>query len=191
MTPYWLTSHTATADEPSTKNDRHGIALIGNGWRGGAIIGGAARFGDVLSVCDVDSRRSVSAKKRFGGKPVAHGDYRKALDNKDVDVVVIATPDHWHTKIALDALSAGKDIYCEKPLTLTIDEGKKLCKAVKESGRVLQVGTQQRSEYRSMFLKAIAIVQSGRIGKKITATCNIGGKSWGTGCAKARSIPLG
>ena len=70
----------------------------------------------------------------------------KLLDRKDIELVTISTPDHWHTKIAIDALRAGKDVYCQKPLTLTIDEGKLLCRVVKETGRVLQVGTQQRSE---------------------------------------------
>ena len=75
-----------------------------------------------------------------------YDDYRKLLDRKDIEVVTIVTPDHWHTKIAIDAMRAGKDVYCEKPLTLTIDEGKQICKVLKETNRVFQVGTQQRSE---------------------------------------------
>ena len=73
-------------------------------------------------------------------------DYRKILDRKDIDVVTIVTPDHWHSKIAIEAMKAGKDVYCEKPLTLTIDEGKQIIKVLNETKRVFQVGTQQRSE---------------------------------------------
>ena len=97
-----------------------------------------------MAVCDVDSKHAEGAKARVGGKADVYGDYRKLLDRKDVEVVTITTPDHWHTKIAIDAMKKGKDVYCEKPLTLTIDEGKQICKAVKETGRVFQVGTQQR-----------------------------------------------
>src|SRR4029434_4475716 len=73
-------------------------------------------------------------------------DYRKILERKDIEVVTIVTPDHWHVKIGIEAMKAGKDVYCEKPLTLTIDEGKQISKVLKETGRVFQVGTQQRSE---------------------------------------------
>ncbi len=88
---------------------------------------------------------------------------------------MIATPDHWHTKIAVEAMHAGKDVYCEKPLTLTIDEGKLIEKAVKETGRVFQVGTMQRTECEHYFLQAIALVKHGRIGTVKKITCGIGG----------------
>ena len=89
---------------------------------------------------------------------------RRVLDRKDVAAVMVATPDHWHTKIVVEAMHAGKDVYCEKPLTLTIDEGKIIEKAVKETGRVFQVGTMQRTECGHRFLQAVAMVQDGRIG---------------------------
>ncbi len=94
-----------------------------------------------------------------GKKPDAYSDYRKILDRKDIDAVMIATPDHWHTKIAVEAMLAGKDVYCEKPLTLTIDEGKLIEKIVKQTGRVFQVGTMQRTESDQRFLQAIALVR--------------------------------
>ncbi|MFN5585478.1 MAG: Gfo/Idh/MocA family protein, partial [Planctomyces sp.] len=102
-------------------------------------------------------------------------DYRKLLDRKDIDVVTIVTPDHWHSKIAIEALRAGKDVYCEKPLTLTIDEGKQIRKVLEETKRVFQVGTQQRSEMALRFLHAVAMVREGRIGELKTVTCAIGG----------------
>ena len=86
--------------------------------------------------------------------------------------MTIGTPDHWHTKIVIDAVKAGKDVYCEKPLTLTIDEGKLLCRPVRDSKRIVQVGTQQRSS--AQFLMAVAVAQSGRLGKVLQATCFIG-----------------
>jgi predicted dehydrogenase len=129
-------------------------------------------------------------KNIAGGKSEIYEDYRQLLDRKDVDVVTISTPDHWHTRIALAALRAGKDVYCQKPLTLTIDEGKLLCRVVKETGRVLQVGTQQRSENNNMFLKAIAICHQGRIGKIQKVTCAIGGAPRGQRFKK-QSPPAG
>jgi predicted dehydrogenase len=128
-------------------------------------------LGNKNAAADVDRHRA----ERFagGGSCAAYTDYRKLLDRKDIDVVTIGTPDHWHTRIAIDAMKAGKDVYCEKPLTLTIDEGKKLCQVAKATGRILQVGTQQRSS--AQFLLAVAIARSGRLGRKLKATCGIGG----------------
>jgi len=95
------------------------------------------------------------------------------LEKEKPQVVTIGTPDHWHVPIAIAALRSGADVYCEKPLTLTIDEGKQIRKVVEETGRVFQVGTQQRSD-KSHFLTAIAIVQSGRLGKNVNAYVAIG-----------------
>ena len=89
--------------------------------------------------------------------------------------MIIGTPDHWHTKICIDAMHAGKDVYCEKPLTLTIDEGKKLGRVAKETKRIVQVGTQQRSDHNRVFLLAVAMVRAGRIGKIKKVTAAIGG----------------
>ncbi len=113
-------------------------------------------------------------RSRHDGRCEIYQDYRKLLDRKDIDVVTVGTPDHWHVKIAIDAMRAGKDVYCEKPLTLTVDEGKRICKVVEETGKVLQVGTQQRSEYNNMFLKAVVIARSGRLGEKLHALSSVG-----------------
>ena len=113
--------------------------------------------------------------KSQGKKPDAYKDYRRILERKDIDAVMIATPDHWHTKIAVEAMLAGKDVYCEKPLTLTIAEGKLIEKVVTETGRVFQVGTMQRTESDQRFLQAIALIRAGRIGTVQKVTCSIGG----------------
>jgi predicted dehydrogenase len=128
-------------------------------------------------LADVDSKvledNVGKVQKAQGNKPDAYKDYRKILDRKDIDAVMIATPDHWHTKIAVEAMLAGKDVYCEKPLTLTIDEGKLIERIVKQTGRVFQVGTMQRTEFNNQFLMAVALVQHGRIGKVKKVTCGI------------------
>jgi predicted dehydrogenase len=176
ITPYFFSGEKPLAAEFVAKNDRPLVGQIGCGGQGNGITNNAKRFGDIVAVCDVDSRRAEEAKaKQGGGKAEIFGDYRKLLDRKDIEVVTIGTPDHWHVRIAIAALKAGKDVYCEKPLTLTIDEGKLICKVVKETGRVFQVGTQQRSGDGSRFLTAIALAQSGRLGKIQTVTCSIGG----------------
>jgi predicted dehydrogenase len=166
------------AQETQSKNDRARLGLIGAGGQGSGDARGASHFGDFLAICDVDKTHAEGAKneRNIGkGKAEVYEDYRKVLDRKDIDAVIIGTPDHWHTKICIDAMKAGKDIYCEKPLTLTIDEGKKLCAVAKETGRVVQVGTQQRSDHNRVFLLAVALVRSGRIGKIRKVTAAIGG----------------
>ena len=150
-------------------NDKPGVLSIGVRGRGGAVAAGAARFGRIVSVCDVDAECSAGflARLKKGIQdqvPDTCTDYRKALERKDVDIVTIGTPDHWHAKMIIDALEAGKDVYVEKPMTLTIEEGRIVCEAVKKSGRVVQVGTQQRSEYDGIFLKAVAIAHAGWLG---------------------------
>ncbi len=103
-----------------------------------------------------------------------YSDYRKLFEKEKPQIVTIGTPDHWHVSVAVAALKAGCDVYCEKPLTLTMDEGNLIRNAVKESGRVFQVGSQQRTEFGQLFLKAIAMVQSGRLGKNIKCHVAIG-----------------
>ncbi len=168
---------TMAADIPA-KNDRPRLGLIGAGGQGSGDARGAAHHGDFLAICDVDKGHAEKARKdsRIGkGKAEVCEDYRKVLDRKDIDAVIIGTPDHWHTKICIDAMHAGKDIYCEKPLTLTIDEGKKIGEVAKETRRVVQVGTQQRSDHNRVFLLAVAMVRAGRIGKIRKVTASIGG----------------
>jgi len=172
MVPYHFSS---AQRKPQSANDKLNVAAIGVGGRGSGIGRQAAQRGNMVACCDVDQKHAEKFAAGFGGKCRIYHDYRKLLEWKDIDLVTIGTPDHWHTAICIAALQAGKDVYCEKPLTLTIDEGRLLCRVVRETGRVFQVGTQQRSEYRSMFLKAVVLARSGRLGKKLRATCSIGG----------------
>ena len=158
-------------------NDRPVFATIGLRNQGWEITNKSFKFADFAAFADVDSNVLGSniekAEKAQKKKPDAYKDYRKILDRKDINAVMIATPDHWHTKIAVEAMYAGKDVYCEKPLTLTIAEGKLIEKVVKETGRVFQVGTMQRSESDQRFLQAVAMVKQGRIGTVQRVTCGI------------------
>lgn len=161
-------------------NSRPKIAAIGVGGsrgrynQGGSIARKAARFGDMVAVCDVDDRHTAEFNQSFDGKLRMYRDYRKLLETEKPDVVTIGTPDHWHVPISIDALRAGCDVYCEKPLTLTIDEGIRIRDVVKETGRVFQVGTQQRSEHNLLFLHAVAFIQSGKLGDNVRAHVAIG-----------------
>ncbi len=178
LVPFFMPFGRSMAEEARAKNARPGLGLIGAGGQGSGDAKGASQYGDFLAVCDVDKRHAEKAKAdgRIGkGKADVYEDYRKVLDRKDIDAVIIGTPDHWHTKICIDAMRAGKDVYCEKPLTLTIDEGKRLGQVAKETGRVVQVGTQQRSDHNRVFLLAVAMVRAGRIGKIRKVTAAIGG----------------
>ncbi len=117
-------------------------------------------------MCDVDEEHLAAAAKQFtknGKTPATFSDFRKVLERDDVQVIVQATPDHWHTLVNLAAARAKKDVYGEKPLTLTIDEGKRMVKAVRANGTVLQTGSQQRSDKK--FRLACELVRNGRLGK--------------------------
>lgn len=156
----------AAQPKPLGPNDRPGIALVGCGGQGRGDCAAASRFGDVVAVCDVDESHTESAAKQFtrdGKVPAKYKDFRKLMERDDVHAVINGTPDHWHTLINLLAARTGKDIYSEKPLTLTIDEGKRLVKAVRDNKRILQVGSQQRSDRN--FRLACELVRNGRIGK--------------------------
>ena len=139
----------------------------------------------ITAVCDLDSRRVEDAKTLVNGYYAAkktgkaydgvtgYANYRDLLANKDVDAVVISTPDHWHTLIAIDAVEAGKDVYLQKPASLTIAEGRALSDAVKRSGRIFQIGSQQRSTVQ--FRYAAELVRNGRIGQLKTVEVGLPG----------------
>ena len=141
--------------------------------RGGEVGHQAGKIGNMLAVADVNLRSARFFAERYEGKCEVYQDYRTLLDRKDIDAVTIGTPDHWHAKIAIDAMRAGKDVYCEKPMTLTIREGQQIIKVMEETKRIVQVGTQQRSEFDRAFLKAVAIARSGRLGDKLDALVSV------------------
>ncbi|MFZ5830065.1 MAG: Gfo/Idh/MocA family protein [Planctomycetota bacterium] len=168
-----LCAGTASAQSPRlSANDRPGIGAIGMRYQGTVITLTAQQYGDVVAIADVDRHVREQARAGFGSTPKIYEDYRELLDNKNVDVVMIGAPDHWHVKMAVDACRAGKDVYVEKPISLTVDEGKILRRVAGETGRVIQVGSWQRSDAR--FRLAVEMVRAGRIGKLKKVICATG-----------------
>ena len=168
--PLWFVERQLSAAEtnaPATSpNDRPGVGLIGCGGQGTGDAGNASGYGDIVAVCDVDDSHATRAARRFsqdGKSPAKYNDFRKLLERNDVHIIVQGTPDHWHTLVNVAAAKAKKDIYGEKPLTLTIDEGKHVIKAVRDNKVIFQTGTQQRSS--NNFRLACELVRNDRIGK--------------------------
>jgi len=163
-------------------SERITVGIIGTGGRGVALINMFLNEKDVeiLAVCDVDARHLQNGlqavQKRTGKECASYKDFRQLLERKDLDAVVVATPDHWHGLISIAAARAGKDIYCEKPLVNSIAEGRALCKAVSENKRILQTGSHERSTPSVRF--ACELVRNGLIGKvhtvRIHLPCNDG-----------------
>jgi predicted dehydrogenase len=173
--PYIPIAATAFANQEA--NDRPRIACIGTGSMGMGDAIQHAEFGDILAVCDVDKDRAERAKYdvRIGkGKADAYGDYRKVLERPDIDVVSIVTTDPWHVKIAIEALQAGKHVFCQKPLSLTLEENQ-LAWAAAEKFPKLQffIGTQQRAQ-KDQFCRAVNIVHKGLLGDIQKVTASIG-----------------
>ena len=142
--------------------ERPRIAAIGLRYQGSVITQKALEHGDLTAVCDVDRHVREQARAAFGSTAALFEDYREMLDRSKCDVVLIGTPDHWHARMLIDALRAGKDVYCEKPLTLTVDEGRVVRRVAAETKRIVQIGSWQRSDHR--FRLAVEMVRSGRIG---------------------------
>jgi predicted dehydrogenase len=168
--PLWFVGEELRAAGEGTKrlgpNDRPAIGLVGCGGMGRGDAGNASRFGDIAAVCDVDESHVEAAAKQFtkdGKVPAKFADFRQLLEQKNIDIIITGTPDHWHTLVNMAAVKAGKDVYGEKPLTLTIDEGKRVVQAVRQHQRVLQTGSQQRSD--AKFRLACELVRNGRLGK--------------------------
>jgi predicted dehydrogenase len=151
-------------------NDRINVAVIGVGGRGRDLLGWVMKTGEqpatqarVVAVSDVYAKRLRAAKET--ARCDGYLDYREILERKDVDAVIIATPDHWHARMAIEAMDKGKDVYLEKPMTHTVEEAKKVYEKVKQTSRVLQVGSQTTSS--DQWWKARKAIQDGMIGKLI------------------------
>lgn len=146
-------------------NDRIRIGAIGTGHRCQYLLSLFNKAGknDIVAVCDVYEPRRQEAKDKYGTNAKEHTDYRQILDDSSIDAVVIGTPNHWHVPILTAAVGAGKDAYCEKPVTHTIAEGPGLIAAVNNSKRVVQTGTQQRSW--PHYIECKQLIDSGRLGQ--------------------------
>ena len=178
--PYFAWSQPAFANQSA--NDRPNIGCIGVGSMGTGDARGHAGFGNVIAVCDVDENHANRAKNHDGigkGKADAYGEYRKVLERDDIEVVSVVTPDHWHIKIAIEALEAGKHVFCQKPLTLTLEENQLIRAAAKKYNKqAFLIGTQQRSD-RNKFMRAVNMVQKGLLGEIKKMTVGINGSPTG------------
>jgi len=179
--PCFVPSSALAAPGRPGANDRIGVGLIGCGSLGaGHHLPANFRIPDVriTAVCDVDQdRREQAASKTeqaYKGKyrPGTYGDYRKLLERKDVDGVIVVTPDHWHALMTVHACQAGKDVHCEKPLTLTIEEGRAMVDAARRYARIVQTGSESRSNPHVRHI--CERVRSGRIGKLHTVRTGLG-----------------
>jgi predicted dehydrogenase len=184
--PLIVPSSSLGDDKRPAAGQRLSLGFIGMGTQNRGLLGNFLRQPDVqvLAVCDVDTNRRENAKKTVEARYAqqtksgqyrgcsAYNDFRELLRRKDIDAVVIATPDHWHAIPVLEACRAGKDIYCEKPLSLTINEARLMMEAVRKYKRVFQTGSQQRSD--NEFRLACELVRSGRIGQLRTIHVHVG-----------------
>ncbi|MBN1492071.1 MAG: Gfo/Idh/MocA family oxidoreductase [Phycisphaerae bacterium] len=159
--PSLLASRVLGAPAQLGANEQIGIGIIGPGRQGTGLLQQAAKLGRVVATADVNLPRAQAVAEPFGAK--AFQDYRELLDLKEVDAVIVATPDHWRVLCCIHAAQAGKDMYAEKCLTLTIREGRVLTDAVRKYKRVFQTGSQQRSMAANRL--GCELVRNGRIGK--------------------------
>ena len=180
---------TALGAGAAPPSDRLTMGFIGMGKQCGGHLG--AMLGrstvQVLAVCDIDEEKRTLAKRSADGRYAAriksgacktveaYNDFRRIVDRTDIEAVLIATPDHWHAITTVRCAESGKDVYCEKPLALTIGEARAMVRAVRRYGRVFQTGSQQRSWDNFHF--ACEMVRSGRVGKLHTVHVNVGGPS--------------
>ncbi|HMN40964.1 MAG TPA: Gfo/Idh/MocA family oxidoreductase [Phycisphaerales bacterium] len=180
VAPLFLNARVLGRSRPGPSNAL-GLGFIGVGIQGRSLLNTLKKRDAVriLAVCDVDSDRRLDAKKRVdtayeNSDCAAFGHHADLLAHPGIDAVVIASPDHWHAHHVLDAAAAGKDIYCEKPLSLNLHEARVMIEGVRKHGRVFQTGSQQRSEYAGRFRTACEYVRSGRLGAVSTIHVGIG-----------------
>lgn len=162
----------AVSRRAHSANERIRLGVIGVGNRGGQLIDSILPHedADIVALCDVYKPFLDKWSAKLTDKPAVYGDYRRILERNDIDAVVIATPDHWHALQTVHACDAGKDVYVEKPLSLTIHEGRRMIEAARRNQRVVQVGVHRRSG--ELFYELAAFVQNGGIGKVTVANCH-------------------
>ena len=172
-------------DKPSEKIR---IGCIGLGGQGRGNMNAVVK--NVVAVCDVDKDHlasAASALEKGGTKPLTAGDYRRLLDQKDVDAVLISTPDHWHALPTIHACQAGKDVYCEKPLTLFVAEGRAMVEAARQNKRIVQTGSQQRSARE--FRQACELVRNGALGQLTAVKVGLPGPNWESRAKGKTAVP--
>ena len=186
--PTIVPSHVLGANGAVAPSNQITVGQIGFGWIGGSHLSSLLGRKDAryVGACDVNGERLEAVCNRINQQYAgdadkaryqactAYGDFREMLARDDMDAVVIATPDHWHALLSIYAARAGKDIYCEKPLTLTISEARTVVKTVRRYGRVFQTGSQQRSNVFGKFRDACERVRNGRIGKVVSVDVSTG-----------------
>src|SRR5262245_31247741 len=176
----------ALADDKKTvsANDKVRVALVGCGGMGRANLHDFMRVPDfeIVALCDPDpahikgAAQDVEKAKRPTEKLQTEKDFRKIIDRKDIDAVIVGAPDHWHAYVLIAACAAGKDVYCEKPLSHNIVEGRKMVEAARKNNRVVQIGTQQRSGQH--FKDAVKYVQDGKLGDVTLCRTWITNRHW-------------
>jgi len=182
--PVWFAKDVIAAAELEQAQQRQQVqpgniiimGHIGCGGRGRDIAGAARGIEGVryVACCDVDRGRRQQFANWLGQGIAEFNDFRELVARPDINAVTIATVDHWHALAAIAAMRAGKDVYCEKPLTLTVNEGKAMVRAARETNKILQTGSQQRTEFNGRFVLACELVRNGRLGRIQTIECRVG-----------------
>ncbi len=168
---------TFSAEPPS---ERVRVGMIGVGNQGGPKNNMKYFLKNIVALCDLDKNYLAEASdflnKEANLSAMMTDDYRRLLDSKDIDAVVVTVPDQWHATMTMDACKAGKDVYCEKPLTLVINEGRPMIEAARKHGRIVQTGTMQRSGVE--FKLAVELVQKGIVGKVTAVNVTLPSPNW-------------
>ncbi len=177
----------APAFQPGGANDRARLGFIGVANRGGQLMDAFLVHDDVrvVALCDVHEPTLAKANEKVDGRADTYADFRKLIERNDVDAVVIATPDHWHAIQTIDACDAGKDVYVEKPMSITIHEGRRMVEAARRNRRVVQVGTHRRSS--ELYRGLAELVQSGKVGKVTVSRAYRLSNMYPTGIGRAKT----
>ncbi len=159
-----LFAQSAASQKPKSANDTIQIALIGAGGMGsGDVHSSLANGSKLVAVADVYQGRLTRAKEVWGNDLFVTRDYREVLARPDVDAIIVGTPDHWHRQVSIDAMNAGKDVYCEKPMVQQVDDGHPVIETAQKTGRIIQIGSQRVSSI--VYKKAQDLFRNGAIGE--------------------------